>query len=57
MNALFVGVTLIFVISWGSYAQRNNVCPTFRDYFNMENNSRCWYNFAAEDKVVRDTCL
>lgn len=30
----------------------NNVCPTYRDYFNMLTNSKCWYDFAAEMTVV-----
>nr|CAI5820930.1 unnamed protein product [Callosobruchus analis] len=33
----------------------NNVCPTYRDYFTMRNNPKCWYDFAAEDKVVKTT--
>ncbi|CAG9762365.1 unnamed protein product [Ceutorhynchus assimilis] len=36
----------------------NNVCPTFRDYFNMVNNSKCWYDFAAEStvpEIIRNT--
>lgn len=33
----------------------NNVCPNFRDYFNMANNSNCWYDFAAEMTVVSTT--
>lgn len=30
----------------------NNVCPTYRDYFTMLTNSKCWYDFAAEMTVV-----
>lgn len=30
----------------------NNVCPAFRDYLNMKNNDNCWYNYAADQKVV-----
>ncbi|XP_048526593.1 lipase 3 [Dendroctonus ponderosae] len=36
----------------------NNVCPNFRDYFNMANNSNCWYDFAAEmtvPEIIRNT--
>ncbi|XP_066145562.1 lipase 3-like [Euwallacea fornicatus] len=36
----------------------NNVCPTFRDYFTMANNSKCWYDFAAEltvPDIIRNT--
>nr|XP_023019895.1 lipase 3-like [Leptinotarsa decemlineata] len=29
----------------------NNVCPTWRDYFTMKSNPKCWYDFAADNKV------
>lgn len=35
----------------GLHAMKNNVCPTIRDYFHMENNSNCWYDFAADSTV------
>lgn len=33
-------------------AMENNVCPTFEDYRTMRENSRCWYNFAADSTAV-----
>lgn len=35
-----------------SFSADNNVCPTYRDYVTMRNNSNCWYNYAADLKVV-----
>ncbi|XP_025831745.1 lipase 3-like [Agrilus planipennis] len=32
--------------------QKNNVCPTFEDYFTIENNPRCWFDIAAASDVV-----
>lgn len=34
------------------WSQENNVCPTFEDYYTVRNNSRCWYDLAAEYNVV-----
>ncbi|KAG5865739.1 hypothetical protein JTB14_023204 [Gonioctena quinquepunctata] len=43
---------LLLAVSDVSDSQKpNNVCPNFRDYFNMRTNSKCWYDFAAEDGV------
>lgn len=33
-------------------APPNNVCPTFEDYHTMEDNERCWYDFAADSNTV-----
>ncbi|KAF7268339.1 hypothetical protein GWI33_018529 [Rhynchophorus ferrugineus] len=47
-------VSLIYsVLLWKvtSPKKPNNVCPTIRDYFTMQNNSKCWYDFAAESTV------
>lgn len=44
---------IVIVIGGVSSQRPNNVCPAWRDYFNMQNNSRCWYDFAADAKVVR----
>lgn len=30
----------------------NNVCPSLWDYPTMKDNPNCWYDFAAESKVV-----
>ncbi|XP_057662523.1 lipase member K-like [Diorhabda carinulata] len=39
----FIGEILLI-----AYANDNNVCPTFKDYYTMKNNSNCWYDLAAE---------
>ncbi|CAH1159899.1 unnamed protein product, partial [Phaedon cochleariae] len=44
-------IYVLFFIFGAESQNPNNVCPTFRDYFNMRNNSNCWYDFAAVDKV------
>ncbi|XP_018561395.1 lipase 3-like [Anoplophora glabripennis] len=41
----------LFFIESSLCTNPNNVCPTFRDYLNIRNNSNCWYDFAAEMKV------
>ncbi|XP_076274567.1 lipase member K-like isoform X1 [Rhynchophorus ferrugineus] len=28
--------------------ERNNVCPTYDDYYTIKNNSKCWYDLGAE---------
>lgn len=35
----------------------NNVCPTFEDYHTIEENERCWYNFAADSSAVSRTTI
>lgn len=47
-------VLLLFliIIKLSKCALKNNVCSTIRDYFTKENNTNCWYNFAAQDRVV-----
>ncbi|XP_045479565.1 lipase member K-like [Harmonia axyridis] len=45
-NVLILIVVLNFVLFCG--AQENNVCPTFKDYYTIKNNSNCWYDFTAE---------
>lgn len=32
--------------------KENNVCPTFKDYYTIKNNSRCWYDLSAEYDAV-----
>nr|XP_023019896.1 lysosomal acid lipase/cholesteryl ester hydrolase-like [Leptinotarsa decemlineata] len=39
--------SVVFVFS-SVISQENNVCPTFKDYYTIKNNSRCWYDLAAE---------
>ena len=47
-------ILTFFVYFKSSSCQDNNVCPTIRDYITMKNNNNCWYNFAADIKVVSD---
>ncbi|KAH1028818.1 hypothetical protein HUJ05_002147 [Dendroctonus ponderosae] len=28
--------------------EKNNVCPTFEDYYTIKNNSNCWYDLGAD---------
>ncbi|EFA01688.2 Lipase 3-like Protein [Tribolium castaneum] len=42
---------LLACVLRASLCQDNNVCPSYRDYITMKNNSNCWYNFAADLKV------
>ncbi|CAH1159898.1 unnamed protein product [Phaedon cochleariae] len=44
--SLVLGAIVIF--SNAAIAQENNVCPTFKDYHTIKNNSRCWYDLAVE---------
>ncbi|CAG9853867.1 unnamed protein product [Phyllotreta striolata] len=44
--------SVLMIASWlffgSASGQENNVCPTFKDYYTMKNNSNCWYDLAAE---------
>lgn len=35
-----------------SLCQANNVCPTFKDYYTLQNNSNCWYDLTAAFDAV-----
>lgn len=43
---------LVFSVAIVNAQRKNNVCPTFNDYYTISNNSRCWYDLAAEYDVV-----
>lgn len=47
---IFFTILIIFIKS--SVGQKNNVCPTYEDYYTIANNSKCWYDLAAENDVV-----
>ncbi|VEN49251.1 unnamed protein product [Callosobruchus maculatus] len=53
MTAVFIGSTGVDTqqLQVPQQSTVNNVCPTYRDYFTIRNNPKCWYDFAAEDKV------
>ncbi|XP_018561404.1 lipase member K-like [Anoplophora glabripennis] len=42
---------VIFCVFCTVLGQENNVCPTFKDYYTIKNNSNCWYDLAAEYNV------
>ncbi|KAG5875195.1 hypothetical protein JTB14_029369 [Gonioctena quinquepunctata] len=48
MNGVSGLLVFAVIIFRSVYGQENNVCPTFNDYYTMRNNSRCWYDLAAE---------
>ncbi|CAH0560919.1 unnamed protein product [Brassicogethes aeneus] len=50
MSYLHLIFTCLFV-AFAKCEYENNVCPTYIDYINIRNNTDCWYNFAAVDKV------
>lgn len=54
MNALTIIISLI-VISLINLikTEDNNVCPTFKDYYTMKSNPKCWYDVAAHLRLVR----
>lgn len=33
-------------------AEENNVCGTFKDYYTIKTNPKCWYDVAADLKLV-----
>lgn len=47
---IFLLLLIIFIKS--AYLQKNNVCPSYEDYYTIANNSKCWYDLAAENDVV-----
>lgn len=52
LRSIILALILTVLHQVSSQKKPNNVCPTYRDYFNMLNNSKCWYDFAAEMTVV-----
>lgn len=52
MQLLLALIVTVLLSKVSCQKKPNNVCPTYRDYFNMLTNSKCWYDFAAEMTVV-----
>ncbi|XP_030745627.1 lipase member K-like [Sitophilus oryzae] len=45
----FISLMVLAVLAGGGVdAQANNVCPTFDDYYTMQNNTNCWYDLGAD---------
>ncbi|XP_060531539.1 uncharacterized protein LOC132705123 [Cylas formicarius] len=50
LKTILLGV-LACHVALSQRPRKNNVCPSFRDYFTVEGNNNCWYDFAAESTV------
>lgn len=45
-------VIILLVATKSVVGQEPNVCSTFEDYYQKENNPNCWYNPDAESDAV-----
>lgn len=50
-NIILAFITIRIGLS-GVAGQDNNVCGTFKDYYTIKTNDKCWYDVAAEGSVV-----
>lgn len=48
ISSLIVTILINLII-----AEENNVCPTFKDYHTIKTNPKCWYDVAADLRLVR----